>query len=157
MARPYKRGNVWYARVKDGTGAWRGVALPEARTKADAERHAADLSLRYRRQRDGLEALPTPLTFTVAGLLREWLDRSLAGRPCFGRTENRVQKHLESSELGLLPVARLTPERIEAFLQARTAARASPAMVNHCRRSEPRGAGEAAPGSRARPGLPRAR
>jgi hypothetical protein len=30
MAKPYRKPGRWYARVKDGVGAWRSVALPEA-------------------------------------------------------------------------------------------------------------------------------
>ena len=91
MAKPYRKRGRWYARLKDGAGEWRGVSLPEARTKADAVRLAAGLSMRGRRQRDGLEPLPPPDSLTVAKLLREWLDRALVGRLAFGRTDNRVR------------------------------------------------------------------
>ena len=133
MAKPYRKRGRWYARLKDGAGEWRGVALPEARTKADAERLAADLSMRGRRQRDGLEPLPPPDSLTVAKLLREWLDRALVGRPAFGRTDNRVRKHFAETDFGRLPVARLTPERIESFLQERCAVGLSDSMANHLR------------------------
>jgi integrase len=133
MAKPFRKGGRWYARAKDGTGAWKNVALPEARTKADAERLQADLSLRFRRQRDGLEPLPPIETFTVAKLLGSWLSVGLAGRPAQSRTENRIGKHLENSELGRLPVARLSLERIEAFLQERGAHGLSAVMQNHLR------------------------
>ena len=70
MAEPFKRRGRWYARVKDAGGRWRNVVLSEARTKAQARDLAADLALKSRRQRDGLEPPPADKSLTVGKLLR---------------------------------------------------------------------------------------
>jgi excisionase family DNA binding protein len=123
----------WTVCLKDAAGRWRNVTLKEARTKAEAQRLADDLALRFRRQRDGLEPLPPPDSLTVAALLADWHAKGLATLPSAKMAAGRLRAHFAPSLLAALPVARLTPERIEAFLQERTAAGLSPATVNHLR------------------------
>ena len=117
MAEPFKRSGRWYARVKDAAGLWRNVTLPEARTKARAQELAADLALKSRRQRDGLEPAATDRSLTVHALLRWWLDTYVAGKTWASREEDRFRLYFESTDLVRLPVAALTTARLELFLQ----------------------------------------
>lgn len=119
MARPFQIRGKWTARVKDAAGRWRNVALPEARTKREAEALAADLGVRNRRQRDGLDTAPVDSTLTVGGLLTWWLRTYSAQLASHGRSESTWNAHLRSSDLAALPVRLLTSGRIEAFLQAK--------------------------------------
>ncbi len=80
MAEPFQRDGKWYGRVKNAAGLWRNVILAEARTKAQARELQTALALQARRQRDGLEALPTDRAFTVGALLRWWLNTYVAGK-----------------------------------------------------------------------------
>src|SRR4051812_23391338 len=80
MAEPFPRGGKWYGRVKNAAGLWRNVLLAEARTKAQARELQDALALKSRRQRDGLEPMPTDRAFTVGALLRWWLHTYVAGK-----------------------------------------------------------------------------
>jgi integrase len=114
MAKPYLKRGTWYVRVKDVLG-WRSIAVPEARTKAEANRHAADLAMRLRRQRDGLEPLPSDRSLTLGELLEWWLENNSARMPSHRRTEGRYRTHFRDSELARLQLAALTSGRIEVF------------------------------------------
>jgi len=131
MAKPYLKRGTWYVRVKDVLG-WRSIAVPEARTKAEANRHAADLAMRLRRQRDGLEPLPGDRSLTLGKLLEWWLENYSARMPSHRRTEGRYRAHFRGSELARLPLAALTSGRIEVFLQSKADA-LSCASLNHLR------------------------
>ncbi len=117
MAEPFQRNGTWYARVKDAAGLWRNVALAEARTKAHARELAADLALKSRRQRDGLEPPATDKALTVGKLIRWWLDTYVQGGPSERREEDRFRLYFETTDLVRLPVVALTSGRLELFLQ----------------------------------------
>src|SRR5438105_11047511 len=104
MAEPFQRGGTWYARVKDPAGRWRNVTLSEARTKAQARELAADLALKSRRQRDGLEPPATDKTLAVGKLIRWWLDTYVKGGPSERREEDRFRLYFETTDLVRLPV-----------------------------------------------------
>ena len=133
MAEPFKRSGRWYARVKDAAGLWRNVTLPEARTKAQAQELAADLALKSRRQRDGLEPAATDRSLTVHALLRWWLDTYVAGKTWASREEDRFRLYFESTDLVRLPVAALTTARLELFLQHWTHEGLAPSSINRLR------------------------
>ena len=133
MADPFQRGGTWYARVKDAAGRWRNVVLAEARTKAQARELAADLALKSRRQRDGLEPPPADKSLTVGKLIRWWLDTYVAGSPSERREEDRVRLYFESTDLVQLPVGALTGGRLELFLQHWSQKGLAPASVNKLR------------------------
>jgi integrase len=133
MAEPFQRDGTWYARVKDAAGRWRNLALAEARTKAQARELAADLALKSRRQRDGLEPPPADKSLTVGKLIRWWLDTYVAGGPSEWREEHRFRLYFETTDLVRLPVAALTSGRLELFLQHWSQKGLAPASVNKLR------------------------
>jgi len=133
MAEPFQRSGTWYARVKDAAGRWRNVTLAEARTKAQARELAADLALRSRRQRDGLELPPADKSLTVGKLICWWLDTYVAGGPSERRECDRFRLYFESTDLVRLPVAALTSGRLELFLQEWSQKGLAPASVNKLR------------------------
>lgn len=127
---PWKQDGRWMAWVRDAAGVNRKVRLAEARTREEAKRLEADLRMRTRRQREGLEPLAIDRKWTVREMLEWWLAEYRAGRR---QETNRFQNHFESSDLGQLPVAVLTAPQIETFLQGKAKAGLSPAMVNKLR------------------------
>jgi hypothetical protein len=133
MAEPFQRRGRWYARVKDAGGHWRNVVLSEARTKAQARDLAADLALKSRRQRDGVEPPPADKSLTVGKLVRWWLDEYVAGKTWAGREKDRFRLYFENDDLARLPVAALTTARLESFLQHWTHKGLAPASVNRLR------------------------
>src|SRR5439155_12245363 len=133
MAEPFQRRGRWYARVKDAGGHWRNVVLSEARTKAQARELAADLALKSRRQRDGLEPPPADGSLTVGKLIRWWLDTYVAGGPSERRECDRFRLYFESTDLVRLPVAALTSGRLELFLQHWSQNGLAPASGNKLR------------------------
>jgi len=133
MAEPFQRDGKWYGRVKNAAGLWRNVILAEARTKAQARELQAALALQARRQRDGLEPLPTDRAFTVGALLRWWLNTYVAGKTWAGREEDRFRLYFEGTDLIQLPIVALTSGRLELFLQHWSQKGLGPASVNKLR------------------------
>jgi hypothetical protein len=133
MAEPFQRDGKWYGRVKNAAGLWRNVILAEARTKAQARELQDALALRSRRQRDGLEPMPTDRAFTVGALLRWWLNTYVAGKTWASREEDRFRLYFESTDLVRLPLVALTAGRLELFLQHWSQKGLGPASVNKLR------------------------
>src|ERR1700730_370016 len=148
MAEPVQRDGKWYGRVKNAAGLWRNVILAEARTKTQARELQDALALRSRRQRDGLEPMPTDRAFTVGALLRWWLNTYVAGKPWAGREEDRFRLYFESTDFVRLPLVALTAGRLELFLQHWSQKGLGPASVNKLRD----GADSVQPRSSRRPG-----
>ena len=130
---PWKQGDRWLAWVRDAAGVNRKVSLAEARTREQAKRLEADLRMRARRQREGLDPLPTDRRQTVGELLRWWLDTYVAGKTWARQEEDRFRLYFEGSELGALPVALLDAGRVEVHLQSWTQRGLAPASVNKLR------------------------
>src|SRR5437870_9375038 len=133
MAEPFQRDGKWYGRVKNAAGLWRNVILAGARTKAQARELQAALALQARRQRDGLEPLPTDRAFTAGALLRWWLNTYVAGKTWAGREEDRFRLYFQSTDLIHLPIVALTSGRLELFLQHWSQKGLGPASVNKLR------------------------
>src|SRR2546425_2234167 len=133
MAEPFQRDGKWYGRVKNAAGLWRNVLLAEARTKAQARELQDALALRSRRQRGGLEPMPTDRAFTVGALLRWWLNTYVAGKTWASREEDRFRLYFESTDLVRLPLVALTAGRLELFLQRGSQKGLGPASVNKLR------------------------
>jgi integrase len=127
----YMKGPSWYARVKDGTGRWRGIAL-SANSKTSARQLAAELARKFERQRLGLEALPSDDDMTLGELCEWWLSTRCpeASRE---RERFRLGKHVLRTRLGSLPLAAVTTARLDEHLYAMSARGAAPASVNHLR------------------------
>ncbi len=133
MAEPFRKGDVWYARIKNEAGRWRNIALPEVKTKAASRAYAAELALHKRRQRDGLAALPSDPSLTVGALLRWWLDTYVSGRTWAAKEEHRFRMYFDGTELAALPVIALNAGRLELFLQHWTRKALAAASVNKLR------------------------
>ncbi len=130
---PWKHGGQWMTRVKDAGGVLRKVPLPEARTKEEAKRQEAELRLKAWRQSEGLEPPPSDRSFTVGALLEWWLETYVKGGPSAGRESSRLRVHFDGTDLVRLPVAALTPGKLETFLQQKMQAGMAPASVNKLR------------------------
>src|SRR2546427_8228325 len=116
--------------VRDAAGVNLKTSLVEAKNREEAKRLEADLRMKARRQREGLEPLATDRKWTVGQMLRWWLDEYRADV----RQENdRLRNHFDGSDLAQLPVAALGAPQIETFLQARGRAGLAPASVNKLR------------------------
>ena len=123
MASPFLRKGGWTANVKNAAGAWVQVRMPEARTKRQAEEMAADLALRYRRQREGLEPVAQDSSMTLGALLSWWLEAYSARLASHSKNENRFQTHLADSELVRLPLRSVTAAMSAGWRPRRSAIR----------------------------------
>ncbi len=131
MARPYLKRGKFYARVKDGRGHWKSESLEGARTLTEAKSLAGELESKYRRQRLGLDALPTDCTLPLEAACDKWL-KHMTGRPSHDTAESYVRCHVRGSELGTLTLPSLTAPALEVYLAAK-AATLSPESVNYLR------------------------
>src|SRR5262249_7415974 len=131
---PWKQDGRWMCRVRDVAGHPQKVSLTEARTKEEAKQLEAELRLKSRRQREGLDPLPGDRRFTVGALLRWWLDTYVKGGPSERQEEGRFKRYFEGSKLAALPAATAdVPAQLEVFLQAHAQAGLAPASVNKLR------------------------
>jgi integrase len=130
MAIYQKRGH-WYAKVKDGRGVWKGIALEGAETKTAAKALAAELEAKYRRQRLGLDALPSDCTLTLEAACDKWL-KHLAGRPSHDTGETFIRCHIRGTELGALTLPCLTAPALETFLESKEG-KLAPESINYLR------------------------
>jgi len=122
--------------------------LPDARTKADAERFAGDPAVKNRRAREGLEVLPPDRSFTVGKLIRWWLDTWKKGTLSERQEEDRFRLYFKESDLAAVPVAALTSGRVDLFLNS-FRERLGPESINKMR-AIPDGVEQGPPGRRAR-------
>ncbi len=131
MAFARKHKGTWCAKWKDAAGHWREKRTNYA-TKAQAVRLAQDLERQAERQRFGLEPLPTdaPRT-TFADAVKLWWDEYASKLRSHGALVSHKDLHLLPA-LGSLPLAEVTPGRIEALLNSKSDALA-PETVNKLR------------------------
>lgn len=133
MASVFRRDGCWYLRVKDATGRWTKIRVEGAKTKTEAKRLAAELDRRNERQRLGLDQLPPDDGGgTLRELLEWWLAEVSAGTPSHEWAERTVRGHLLTHEIAALPLAAVTPERIEGLLLSK-AKGLGPQTLNHLR------------------------
>ena len=133
MASVFLRGDRWFLRVKNAAGKWVKVST-SVNTKAEARRLAEDLERRYERQRHGLEQLPSDNgSATLGDLLTDWLESHSKGTPSHDWADRTIRKHLLSSDLAKLPLAAVTPEKIEALLVRKGHEELGPQSLNHLR------------------------
>jgi integrase len=115
---PWKQAGVWRAWVKDAAGINQKVQLTEARTREEAKRLEGELRMKARRQREGLDPMPSDPRLTLGVLLKWWIDTYVASRTSERQERDRFRVYFETSELARIPVARLDAGRIETFLQS---------------------------------------
>src|SRR2546427_7999079 len=130
---PWKQNSRWWGWVRDAAGINRKVSLAEARNKEEAKRLEADLRMKARRQREGLDPLATDCKWTVRQLLRWWLDEYVSGRPSERQEEGRFRLYFDGSEIAALPVVALNAAKLEVFLQGWSREGLSPSSVNKLR------------------------
>ena len=133
MAGVYLKRGKWYARLKDGTGRWRGVATT-ARSKTEAKRLASDMERKAERQRFGLEPLPSDFTLTLAGLCEWWLRERCTERSISAES-SRLGKHVIETRLGKEPLRFVTSARIDEHLRSMEKQGSSAASVNNLRKT----------------------
>ncbi len=131
MASVYLKRSTWYARIKDASGRWIGVAT-KAHSKTEAKRLAADLERKAERQRHGLEPLPSDSTLTLGGLCTWWLKERCPAASV-GIETQRLGKHVLRTSLGALPLRLVTAGAIETRLRVMERAGLGPASLNGLR------------------------
>jgi integrase len=134
MADPYLKRGKWYARIKDGRGRWRSVALSAARSKGEARRLQREMEWSAERQRQGLEPIRAKAKMTVAELAEWWLEHRCPKRS-LKQERSRVTKHVIDSPLGNRGLAELDTAAIEDHLRAMEKTGAKPASINHVRKA----------------------
>jgi integrase len=127
----YQKRGFWYARLKDGHGKWIHKSLEGVETKTGARALLGELEATYRRQRLGLDPLPSDCTMTLEKACGAML-KSLAGRPSHDTVKTYLRCHVEGSPLGALILPGVTPQVVEAFLDAK-AATLKPESLNYLR------------------------
>ncbi len=132
MAAPFKRGDRWYIRIKDGRGRWKNKATT-AINKSEARRLALETDRQYERQRLGLEPLPVENKGTIADLAQWWLNNHSIHTASHSKTESVVRKHVIHTTLGEVPLSEISAPIIENHLHA-IADTLGPQSLNHVRR-----------------------
>ena len=127
-----KRGTTWYAKVKDGRGRWVGIPLQGVTTKTGAKALEGEIAAKFRRQRLGLDPLPSDCTETVGQICSAWLNGYLKGHPSYDTSERYVRNHILSASLGATPLAELTAPAVEQFLKTKDATH-KPETINAIR------------------------
>ncbi len=131
MSSVYQKRGTWYARVKEGTGAWRSHATT-ATTKTEAKRLAQDMERRAERQRFGLDPLPSESTRTLGQLCEWWLDERCPA-PSREGERSRLTLHVLKTPLASLPLPQVTAAAVDARLREMERDDAAPASVNKLR------------------------
>jgi integrase len=132
MGCTYRRGRVWWIKYRGPTGKSRYERTP-ARTRTEARALLREIEERVFRQTRGLAPLTTnPEGWTVADLLRWWLDTYSRQTESHEKNEGSIRAHLLSSRLGGTPLEQVGPGDVEALLADKDRALA-PESVNHLR------------------------
>lgn len=128
MASVYERAGRWYVRYRDGMGRWRDK-VTKAESKTEARRLAGEFERRGWRQREGLEALPSDTSETLAELCEWWLKECCA-EPSRARDRNRLDKHILRHPIGKLALPRVRAVVVEQRLHEMELAGSSANTVN---------------------------
>ncbi|HET9596480.1 MAG TPA: site-specific integrase, partial [Anaeromyxobacteraceae bacterium] len=133
MGCAYRRGRVWWVKYQDVAGEPCYEATP-ARTAAEAKALLRELEERVFRQRRGLEpATLNPEGWTVADLMRWWLEQYSSRSPGHGSNAGTVRAHILSSSVADKRLEHLRRGDVEALLVAKEREGLSPQTVNHIR------------------------
>ena len=135
----HRRGHGEGSIYQESDGRWAGaVSLGDgtrkrfrARTRADVQRK---LNEELKRQADGLQIIRDE-RIKLAEYMAKWLETTLAPRvrpSTFTRIESKWRVHIEPA-LGSIQLSKLTPERLQTFLNERLKAGKSPRTVKHFR------------------------
>jgi len=132
MAQPYRRGNRWYLKYKDASGRWQDRVC-DARTKGDAVLLLREIQVAEDRARNGLDKRPPrDGGGTVDAMVTWWVEKFLSKRASYSQCIGTIRKHIIGSPLGARRLVDVTPGRVEAFLEEKTAD-FSAETVNHLR------------------------
>jgi site-specific recombinase XerD len=124
MATKFKRGEIWYIRYKDSTGAWKSVSCSSRATATDAETirknyDAQELNRIHR-------ATVRIVTGNLAANLTEYRDneipKSLSGRPKSTRGIKRYQALINNFieymvNHSITEYSQVTPDKADNFIQ----------------------------------------
>ena len=120
MASVKKRGGEnYYAKYRDHTGKQVDHVIP-ATKKVEAQEIANDLERKAKRQRMGLEPMPdTDGGGTVAEMLNDWLSKQSKKLKAHEKNTGVIERHLLTSPLAPMLLAKVRPSDIEKFLDAK--------------------------------------
>ncbi len=126
----YKQG--WRFKYRDAAGAWQTVTS-KARTKVEARSELHEKELEVERQRLGLAPRSlNPEHWTVADLMRWWLDTYSRHHAAHGSNEGTIRCHILGAPLAGKLLEHLHQGDIEQLLQAKEG-QLSPGTINHIR------------------------
>lgn len=132
MGCTYQRGRVWWIKYRGTTGEAQYEATP-ARTRAEAKPLLREIEERVYRQVRGLLPLTmNPEGWTVAGLMRWWLETYSSQCKSHAKNEGTIRAHLLSSKISTRRLEEVGPGDVEALL-AEKDRELAPESVNHIR------------------------
>ena len=132
MGCTYRRGHAWWIKYRDAAGETRYERTP-ARTRAEARVLLREVEERVFRQERGLAPLTlNPEGWTVADLLRWWLDTYSSQSESHAKNEGSIRANLLSSRLAARRLEQVGPGDVESLLVEKDRALA-PDTVNHVR------------------------
>ncbi len=131
MASVFREDGGWRIKWRDGAGQWR-TKRSSCATKLEAKRLAADLERQGERQREGLEALPSDSTLTLAELCRWWL-KARCPAASVKRETSRLERQVCDRPVGALLLSQVSTERLDELFLTMATEGAAPASINHVR------------------------
>ncbi|HET9597729.1 MAG TPA: tyrosine-type recombinase/integrase [Anaeromyxobacteraceae bacterium] len=127
---PYKR--RWRFKFKDADGEWRTVTS-KALTKAEARSELHEKELEVERQNLGLAPRSVnPGRWTVADLMRWWLDTYRRHHAAHASNEGTVRRHILGAPIASKLLDHVQPGDVEQLLQSKEG-QVAPGTVNHIR------------------------
>jgi len=132
MAQPYRRGSRWYLKYKDASGRWHDQVC-DASTKGDAVLLLREIQVAEDRARNGLDRRPPrDGGGTVDAMVEWWVAKFLSKRASYSQCIGTIRRHIIGSSLGARRLVDVTPGRVDAFLEEKSAD-FSAETVNHLR------------------------
>ncbi|MGC3996382.1 MAG: tyrosine-type recombinase/integrase [Anaeromyxobacter sp.] len=122
----------WRFKFKDAAGEWRTVTS-KARTKAEARSELHEKELEVERQNLGLAPRAiNPERWTVADLMRWWLDTYSRHQAAHGSNEGTVRCHILGAPIAAKLLEHVRPGDVEQLLQSKEG-QVAPGTINHIR------------------------